>query len=59
MSATIILLFSGFVLADTAKLIDKSKYLGCDTHSCVNYPKNATSLLLDYMNIFVNMSNYK
>ena len=59
MAGTVVLLFSGFILADTAKLMLDSKDLGCVTHSCINYPKNVVNLLLDYINIFVRMNDYK
>lgn len=59
MSATVILLFLGFILADTSKLIINSKKLECQVHSCVNYPNKIMGLLLDYLNIFVRMNDYK
>jgi FtsH-binding integral membrane protein len=59
MSIITVLVFMGFILADTSKILLKSKNLKCLTHECINYPKESISLLLDYVNIFVNMNKYK
>jgi FtsH-binding integral membrane protein len=59
MNATIIILFLGFVLSDTSKIMLESKNLNCIVHNCINYPKNVVGLLLDYVNIFVRMTSNK
>ena len=56
LSGATILLFLGYILADTSKILLDSKILNCDVHSCINYPKKTVSLLLDFVNIFVNMN---
>ena len=55
MSVSVIILFGFFILSDTSRLILQSKNLTCTTHSCINYPLKSSSLLLDYINIFVRM----
>lgn len=57
MSYLIIILFVFITLSDTSILLLKSKNLVCDHHSCVNYPLESTSLILDYLNIFLASSN--
>ncbi len=59
MSWTIVILFIGFILSDTSKIILDSKILNCHTHACINYPKKIVGLLLNYVNIFVNLNSNK
>jgi FtsH-binding integral membrane protein len=59
MSYFTVLVFMGFLLADTSKLLIDMKKLGCVKHSCINYPRSAVGLLLDYANIFVNMNRLR
>jgi FtsH-binding integral membrane protein len=59
MSITVITLFIFFILSDTSRLIMESKNLECKTHDCINYPLKASSLILDYLNIFVRLLNDK
>ena len=58
LSISVIILFAFFVLADTSKLIIESKKTPCKTHVCINYPLKSSSLILDYLNIFVNLLNH-
>ena len=58
-SMSVIILFSFFILSDTSKLLIESKNLKCKTHDCINYPLKSSSLILDYMNIFVRLLDYK
>ena len=58
-SMAIIGLFVFFILSDTSELLIKSKNLKCKEHSCVNYPLESSSLMLDYLNIFVRLTNHK
>lgn len=59
MSFVTVLVFMGFILADTSKLLIDMKKLGCVEHSCINYPRRAVGLLLDYVNVFVNMNRLR
>lgn len=54
-----IALFVGFILSDTSRLIIKAKTTLCHTHSCIDYPLEASSLMLNYINIFVNLLSNK
>lgn len=56
-SMTVIVLFIFFILSDTSRLLLESKNLPCKVHTCINYPIRASSLVLDYINIFVNLLN--
>lgn len=55
MNILIIILFVFFILSDTSRILVKSKDLKCETHTCVNYPMESTSLILDYLNIFIRL----
>lgn len=57
MSITVVVLFIFFILSDTSRLILESKNLKCDTHYCVNYPLKSSSLILDYLNVFLRLLN--
>ena len=57
-SISIIILFGFFILSDTSRLIIESKNTECKSHMCVNYPLKSSSLILDYLNIFVNLLNH-
>ncbi len=59
MSVIVIALFMFFILSDTSRLLLESKGIKCQTHSCINYPLKSTSLVLDYVNIFVRLLNNK
>ncbi len=59
MSYTVIVLFGFFILSDTSRLILESKRLTCTTHSCINYPLKASTLVLDYVNIFLRVLRMK
>ncbi len=50
-----IILFSGFLIYDTQKLIKEGKYLEktCINHlKCANYPLNSLNIFLDIINLF-------
>ena len=57
MSVLVVTLFSFFILSDTSRILMKAKNLPCNTHSCINYPKESTSLILDFMNIFSRLTH--
>lgn len=59
LSVSVIGLFMFFILSDTSRLLLESKNIGCKTHSCINYPLKSSSLVLDYVNIFVRLLNNK
>lgn len=56
-SIAVIGLFVLFILSDTSKLLLKSKDLQCTNHACVNYPLQSSSLILDYLNIFIRLTD--
>lgn len=58
-SATVIILFLFFVLSDTSRLLLEANNMTCKVQTCVNYPLKASSLVLDYLNIFVNLLSNK
>jgi FtsH-binding integral membrane protein len=54
-----IILFTFFILSDTSKILLDSKRIQCQTHTCINYPWASSSLVLDYLNMFVNFLESK
>lgn len=51
-SVVIVILFSFYILSDTARLYLEANQNKCLTHKCINYPKKSANLILDYANIF-------
>lgn len=58
LSISIIALFIFFVLSDTSRIILEARMSQCRTQSCINYPLKSSSLVLDYINIFINFLNF-
>ncbi len=61
-SIVTVVLFNGFLLYDTQKIIKEGKVLnfvceGQDNLSCADYPAKSLSIILDIINLFVNMIN--
>jgi FtsH-binding integral membrane protein len=57
-----VLIFNGFLLYDTQKIIKEGKVLnyvckGKQNLSCADYPTKSLSIILDMINLFVNMTN--
>lgn len=48
-----LILFIFITLSDTARITTQDFYI-CKIHSCINYPLATTTLILDYINIFLN-----
>lgn len=59
MTITVLILFGLFVLSDTSRLLLESQNLTCPTHSCINYPLKSSTLVLDYINIFLRVLRMK
>ena len=59
MTVSIIILFGFFVLSDTSRLLLEGQNLTCQTHSCINYPLKSSSLILNYVNMFVGFLRMK
>lgn len=53
----LIILFVLYVLADTSRIVFESQNLECQTHYCVNYSGRSVNLLIDYLYIFLNLTN--
>jgi hypothetical protein len=58
LAASVIILFGFFVLSDTSRVIKDARQIDCNNHYCINYPLKSSSLLLDYLNVFVNMASF-
>jgi FtsH-binding integral membrane protein len=61
-SIVTVLLFNGFLLYDTQKIIKEGKVLnfvckGRDNLSCADYTTKSLSVILDMLNLFVNTTN--
>ena len=54
LSTIAIILFVFITLSDTSRIISEKNLL-CNTHECINYPQRTTTLILDYVNIFLNV----
>ena len=54
-----IVLFIFFILADTSKILLESNNLPYKSHSSINYPIKSSGLILDYLNVFMNISGHK
>lgn len=51
------ILFVFIILSDTSRVMNDNSIYECNNQSCINYPWKSVSLILDYLNLFVNLLN--